>query len=238
VTAGNVTRYLCASVGVETGDIADGVSLVYYAADDARTALDHISRVCGWSGAMARVSADNRLETVVVNATQAEVALKYGREIQRLQYRKSLAPITSFTVTGESGVGDTAAADALRPTTDFFAGHRPPGPAVDARWRSEPALRTPTAAGTASAALQRRYTAGRERGTLHAFLQPGLRPGSIVEVHGLPDGLPSEPLWLHRVEHSLGSRGALTRADFYKGGDAFDPAALLGSLLGAIGGLL
>jgi hypothetical protein len=238
VTAGNVTRYLCDGAGVDPGDIADGVALVYYAADSSRTALEHITRVSAWSGAMARVSADNRLETVVVNATQADLALKFGRELHSIHSRRLSAPVKSFTIAGESGVGDTAAADAFRPSTDFFAGNRPPGPSLDRRWRSEPALRTASAAGTAGAALQRGYTAGRERGTLEAFLLPKLRPGTIVEVHTLPDGLPSGPLWLHRVQHSFGPRGAVTRADFYKGGDSFDPMALLGSLSGAIGGLL
>ncbi|HEX5414785.1 MAG TPA: hypothetical protein VFZ25_03905 [Chloroflexota bacterium] len=238
VTAGSVVRYLCGDAGADVGEVADGVSLLYYVADPSRTALDHIARVCGWSGAMARVSAENRLETIVVDATQAEVALKYGREIHALENRKLASPIRSFTVTGESGVGDTSSPDAFRPAVDFFAGNRPDGPNRQARWRSEPALRTSAAAATASAAHQRAYTSRRERGRFTAFLQPGLRPGTIVEVQSLPDGLPSEPLLVYRVQHTFGPRGAVTRADFSKGGDSFDPSSLLGSLLGAVGGLL
>jgi hypothetical protein len=238
VTAGGVVRYLCGDAGVEFGDVADGVSLVYYTADPARTAFDHVARLCGWSGAMARVSADNRLESIVVDATQADLALKYGREIHALENRRLSAPLTSFTVAGESGVGDTSSPDALRPSIDFFAGQRPDGPSLAARWRSEPALRTATAAGTAGAALQRAYQSGRERGRLTAFLQPKLRPGTVVEVQALPDGLPNGPLWLYRVQHVLARGGAVTRAWFCKGGDSFDPSALLGSLLSAAGGLL
>src|SRR5262245_3129425 len=33
VTAGGVVRYLCGDAGVAVGDVADGVSLVYYTAD-------------------------------------------------------------------------------------------------------------------------------------------------------------------------------------------------------------
>jgi hypothetical protein len=238
VTAGSVVRYLCGDAGVDVGDVADGVSLLYYAADPSRTALDHVARVCGWSGAMARISADNHLESVVVDATQAEIALKYGREIHSIENRKLPAPVTSFTVAGESGAGDTSSPDAFRPSTDFFVGNRPDGPALHARWRSEPALRTAAAAGTAGAALQRSYKSSRERGQLRAFLQPGLRPGTIVEVQSLPAGLPTGPLCVYRVQHTVGPRGAVTRADFSKGGDSFDPLALLGSLLGAVGGFL
>jgi len=237
VTAGRVARYLCHDAGVDVGDVADGVSILYYVADPSRTALDHIARVCGWSGAMARVSADNRLESIVVDATQADVALRYGREIHSIENRKFPAPITSFTVAGESGVGDTSSPDAFRSSIDFFAGNRPDGPSRAARWRSEPALRTAEAAGTAGAAHQRAYSSTRERGRLTAFLQPELRPGTIVEVQSLPDGLPSGPLVVYRVMHVVGTRGAVTRADFHKGGDSFDPRTLLGSLLGAAGGL-
>ena len=237
VTAGSVVRYLCGDAGVDVGNVSDGVSLVYYVADPSRSALDHVARVCGWSGAMARVSADNQLESIVVNATQADLALKFGREIHAIENRRLPSRVTSFTVAGESGVGDTSSSDALRPAIDFFAGHRPDGPALKARWRSEPALRTAAAGGTAGAALQRAYKSSRERGELTAFLQPALRPGTIIEVQSLPDGLPSGPLLVYRVRHDLGDGDATTHASFYKGGDSFDPESLLGSLLGAIGGL-
>lgn len=238
VSAGSVVRYLCGDAGVELGEVADGVSLRFYVADPGRTALDHVARVCGWSGAMARVSADNHLETVVVDSTQAELALKYGREIHLFENRKLPSPVSSFTVAGESGVGDTSSPDAFRAVVDFFDGNRPKGPDLKDRWRSEPALRTTAGAATAGAALQRAYASGRERGRLTAFLQPKLRPGTVVEVQSLPSGMPSGPLVVYRVRHAIGPRGAVTRADFTKGGDRFDPASLLGALLGAVGGLL
>jgi hypothetical protein len=75
-TAGTVIRNLCDEAGVDAGDVEAGISLAYYAADPSRTALDHIARVAAWSGAMARISPDNRVEAVVINATRAEVALK------------------------------------------------------------------------------------------------------------------------------------------------------------------
>lgn len=238
VSAGTVIRKLCDEAGVDAGDVEEGVSLAYYAADPSRTALDHIARVAGWSGALARISPDNRIEAVVINATQAEIALKYGRELKSIQQRKSPSAIQSFTVAGESGVGDTASQDALRPTTDFFTGNRPAGPSKSTRWRSEPALRTAKSAASAAAAVQRLYNATRERGTFTSFLQPGLRPGTVLEIQELPDGLPNGPLCIARVSHHIGDHGALTRAAFFKGGDAFDPAALLGALLGSLGSLL
>jgi hypothetical protein len=236
-TAGSVVRALCAEAGVETADIEDGVALAFYVADPARSALEHIGRVCAWSGSMAQITAENRAEAVIVNAAEPQTAWRYGREI--LSISKSLSPagIGAFTVAGESGAGDTAAPEALRMTTDFFRGNRPRGPSADSRWRSEPALRTAQAAARAGAARQRIYTSSRERGTVRTFLQPGLRPGTIVQIQDLPEGLAGGPVWIYHVHHRLHRGGAVTQAQFFRGGDRFDPMALLGSLAEAVGGL-
>jgi len=238
ITAGNVVRNLCSDAGVDTGSIEDGVSLAFYVADPSRTALEHVARVCDWSGAIARVSENNEVESVVVNATQPDVAVKYGREVLSAWQWKLTSQTKSFVVAGESGAGDTSSNDALRPTTDFFGGNRPDGPSPIARWSSEPALRTTDAAGTAGSALQRAYDSSRETGRMDAFLQPDLRPGTILQIQDLPEDLPSGPLWLYRVEHCVGPQGARTRAFFHKGGDAFNPQSLLGSLTSAVGSLL
>jgi hypothetical protein len=232
VTAGTVVKNLCGEVGVSVGDVEDGVSLAFYVADPSRTALEHVARVCDWSGALARVSADGKLETLVVNATQPEVALKFGRELLRLHQGETTAGVEAFVVAGESGAGSTSAPEALRPSTDFFAGNRPDGPGAKSRWRFEPALRTAQAAGTAGAARQRLYTAARQRGEFESFLQPDLRVGTVFEVQELPEGLAPGPFWAARVAHRLAPDGSVTRVRFVQGGDSFDPLALLGSLAG------
>lgn len=237
VTAGTVVKELCAEAGVEAGDVEDGVSLAYYVADPHRTGWQHAARVAAWSGAIVTVSADNRVDATVVDAQQADLALRYGREILDFRIDTGQSQLDTFAAAGESGVGDTADANALRLTADFFGGSRPAGPGPRTSWRSLPALRTAEAAATAAAARQRLYSSTRESGHLSAFLQPQIRPGSIVEIHDLPHGLPVQPLWVRRVEHVLSAEGATSRVAFARGGDAFDPLALLGSLGGALGGL-
>jgi hypothetical protein len=188
---------------------------------------------------MARVTAANEVEAPVVDATTADIALRYGRELLSINSTAYSRPIESFTVAGQSGAGDTGSADALRTTSDFFAGKPPEAPSLTSRWRTEPALRTVTAAARAASAMQRTYKSAGQRGSLDAFLQPQLKPGSILEIQDLPDGLPKGPLFVYSVRHHLQFEGgAVTHARFMQGGDAFDPLALLGSLLGAIGGLL
>jgi hypothetical protein len=236
ITVGTLIRNLCGDVGVEVGSVEDGATLAFYVADPSRTALEHVARVCAWSGALARVTPDNKLESLIVNATQSDVALKYGRELMGLNQGKVSSAVESFVVAGESGVGATSAPEALRPTTDFFGGNRPDGPSANHRWLWEPALRTAQAAGTAGAALDRIYKSSRDKGTLEAFLQPDLRAGVVFEIQELPDGLDKGPFWVAGVNHQLSSEGCLTRARFYQGGDSFDPLALLGSLGSALSG--
>jgi hypothetical protein len=234
ITGGTLIRNLCSDVGADTGNIEDGPSLAFYAADPSRTALEHISRVCDWSGAMCRISAKNQVESIVVNGSSADLALKYGREILTLDQSQLLSSVDSFVVAGESGAGSTSSPDALRPSTDFFAGNRPNGPSAGTLWRWEPALRTAQAAGTAGTALMRLYKSDRQRGTLEAFLQPQLRPGTVFEIQELPDPLLKGPFWITSVTHRVSSRRSYSQVRFSMGGSDFDPSSLLGSLLGSL----
>lgn len=226
VTVGTLISELCADVGVATGDLEDGPTLAYYAADPSRTALDHVARLAAWAGALARVTADNELDASIVLAGEPELALLFGRELIAVDGLEASAPIATFVVAGEG--------EAL-PTTDFFAGNRPDGPSAEAVWQFEPALRTAAAAQTAAAARTRNYASARTRGTIEAFLLPALRPGTVVEIQELPVGLGASPFWLDRVTHELSPSGARTTARLRQGGETFDPLALLGSLAGALG---
>jgi hypothetical protein len=237
VTAASVIRNLVSECGADVATLEEGVSLAFYVADPSRSALEHVARLCAWSGALARITPDNRLESVVVNATQADVALRYGRELLAIEQRRTNTPVASFVVAGEAGAGSHSDTGAMRPVTDFFAGNRPDGPSRSDRWSFEPALRTAHGAATAGAARKRSVSAALERGVFTAFLQPALRPGTVAEIQESPAGLPGGPVWIGGVHHEIGPRGARTSARFFRGGDAFDPAALLGSLAGALGGL-
>jgi hypothetical protein len=238
VTAGTVITSLCTDVGVVPGDVEDGPMLAFYVADPGRTALEHVARLARWSGALARFTAGGELEAIVVNGGEPQLALRYGRELLALDDEELTAPIVSFVVAGEAGVGDASVPEARRPVTDFFAGNRPDGPSATAIWRFEPALRTASAARTASASLQRLYVSGRRRASLETTLLPALRPGTVLEIQELPSGLGGGPSWAECVEHRLSPAGASTRASLWQGGAAFDPSSLLGSFAGAAGSLL
>ncbi|HYP34150.1 MAG TPA: hypothetical protein VES00_19945 [Burkholderiaceae bacterium] len=236
-SAGTVIRSLADDAGAIAGDIADGVMLPFYAADPSRTAAEHAARVAGWSGALLSVDGDGALNAVVLDATQADLALRYGREVMAFAAEDLPDPDT-VTVAGESGAGTGDSPDALRLSADPFAGNRPDGPSLGNAWFWEPALRTASDAATAGAARQRLLRAAQKGARLRAFLVPKLRPGVVVELADLPNGLPRGPYWLDRVRHSIGARGAITNARLHMGGDSFDPTSLLGSAAGALAGAL
>lgn len=233
VSAGTVIRNLAGDAGVATADIAEGVMLRFYVADPSRNAAEHASRLAAWSGAMLTGTADGSIAATVVNATQAEVALRYGREVTGFAVEEAAEP-DRITVAGESGVGDCGSPDSLRLSADFFAGNRPEGPSLHNQWAWDPALRTTAAAAAAGAAFGRGLAAGRRSARLDALLLPRLRPGTVIELRDLPEGLAPGPYWLQAVRHRIGPAGAVTGARLMQGGDSFDPRALLG----ALGGML
>jgi hypothetical protein len=233
-SAASVVEALCGDVDVDLGAIDTGPNLNAYVADPSRSALDHVVRLAGWTGALVSIDGDGRLTTRVIDATQPDLALRYGREVVRLDQRKVATPITTYVVAGEAGASSASPPDAARPTSDFFAGDRPEGPGAGSRWSYEPAFRTPDDAAVAGAALGRLATSTSHRTTLQAWLLPAIRPGSIVRIDDLPAGLSGGPHWVDRATHRLGPGGATTTARMAEGGDAFDPMALLAGVLGAL----
>ena len=237
VTPGTVIRALAADAGVQAGRLENGSELSFYVAHPGLTAWDHIHRVSAWLGALVSVSASNQVESVLVQAKHADLAFRYGREILQLDRIATAAPIQSFTVAGESGAGSTSGPDAGRPSTDLYNGNSPEGPSAIARREWQPVLRTVSAAAAAGTARARAYAAFRDSGKFRAILQPALRPGVVIEIQGVPAGLPRGPMWIWRAQHVVTADSATTTAWFASGGAAGSAKALLGSTALAVGGL-
>jgi hypothetical protein len=235
-TSATVIRALCDEAGADVGSLDDGVQLAYYAADPTRTAWEHVARVAGWAGAIARVDPDGKVGSLVVQSGAADVALRYGRDVLVLERLDARRSVETFAVAGETGVGAADDADALRPATDFFAGNRPDGPGGGSAWTFEPALRTTGAARKAGDARASRYAAAGHRWRLDALLQPALRPGGIVEITHLPDGLTGGTFVVESVHHVVSSHDVRTRARLAEAGAG--KAGGAGGLLAAVGGAL
>lgn len=237
-TAGGVIRDLASEAGIATGSIADGVDLAFYIADPGRSIWAHMARLAALSDMMLVVEADGRLATVGGAAAGADAALLYGREITAIADAEHGGFDRTVVVVPEAGAGSMSEPEALRIALDPFAGSRPAGPDAATLFRFEPALRTGAGAATAGGQRTRREAASARPLELETWLQPGLRPGQSVDLQGLPDGMAPGPVRAGRVRHRLTGEGTATRLTGTREPAGFDPAARLGNLAAAIGGLI
>lgn len=231
--AAQIVRALAEMAGVETGAVDLDLDLAYYAADQGRTALEHVATLAWWAGAVATVDKDGKLQVKAWPAGSATVALRYGREIAELRVTRP-RPAAQRTWVG-SGPGPTVDAPGalLHTIATLPGGAAAPGPSsvrVPA-----PALRSPAAATGPSRAYADRNGAARVRAT--CWLVPHLRCGDVIELADTPDPSGKGPWILTAVEHHLGP-GA--RGTTVLSGTALQSpgGGLLDDLFGAAAGLL
>jgi hypothetical protein len=206
-TAGSATDVVSALLdasGCDAGEVRLDLPLAMYVADQTRTAGEHVAALARLAGGLATVGADGAVSAVPV-PTQPSAALKYGRDFTAYEMSERAAAPAQLVAVGAGAAGAPDAPDALRPTVEPLTGDGPdPGP--DAVWRPEPVLRTPTAVSTASAALTAYATSWARRLHARCVLLPALRPGTVLDVQDVADGL-----WLlNRVEHHLTARAMRT----------------------------
>jgi hypothetical protein len=236
--AGRVIRTLAADAGVTVGSIDVDIDLPTYVAHPGRTAAEHIAELARLGGAIAFIDADNRLQAPARPSGQPSSALLYGREIVSYTSGEFEIPNPQRLAIGCGPAGSAGAPDALRPTLDFLPFSAAAGGVGVVRY-PVPLLRTPMAATDASTALQTANAARGKRLRARCFLLPALRPGDVIEVQSLPDGLSGGPWLLTRVAHQLrpGS-GGCTTIEAEDAGAASLFSGLMGAALSALGGLL
>jgi hypothetical protein len=233
-----VVNKLASDVSLSTGDVDIDLDLGAFVAYPGRTAAEHIAQLAELAGGMAFSDGDGLLTVKQKPSGPADSALKYGREVISYETRSASALSPQRFAMGFGPAGSGGADDVLRPSVDAI-----PGSAADGGvgvWRvPTPVLRVPSAATTASGALQGIAAGQAERVTAHCFLLPALRPGSVIEVQELPNGLSKGPWLITRVEHNFERGFGTTR---FWGETATAAASTLGGLAGAaagaIGGLL
>jgi hypothetical protein len=236
--AKSVVNTLASDVSVSTNDVDIDLDLAVYVAHPCRTAAEHIALLAELGGSIAYAEGDGSLNVKQRPSGPASAALKYGREVVTYETRSAGALSPKRFAMGFGPAGSGGADGALRPSVSAI-----PGSAEDGGvgvWRmTAPLMRVPSAATTASGALQSGAAAQTERVTANCFLLPSLRPGTVIEVQELPDGLSTGPWLLTCVQHTFDRGSGTTR---FWGETASASSSLLGDLLGAaagaIGGLL
>lgn len=234
--AQDVIRALADEVCVEVGTLDLDLPMAAYVAHQRRTAAEHIVYLTGLAGGVARVGGDGCLQVTPWPTGQPEVALLYGREIIEYEVQEQPGLQVRRTMVGNGPAGNADAPDALRHTADVLPGDAP-APGSDALWTAAPVLRTPSAAVAASQVAEQRAAAGECRVRARCFLMPGLRPGVVIEVQELPEGVSGGPWMLTHVTHRLRpGTGGITVFEGISAGAG--SGSLLEAAVSAVGGLV
>lgn len=234
---GEIIADIAGAAGVEVTGSDAGETLPRYAVDDRQSAYEIIAELSAMAGRLAGFDADGKL-ALLDQAAPGEVAatLVYGTDIIDFV----LADRSPHS--GEISLHGAGAADAsgdkswawlrkeLGPDA-VVTGEGPPQ-----RRYAAPAARSPEAvaqrAGSAVQAAERARSVSRVR----ALGIPGLAPGARIILEGVPGGVGNGEYivvgLVHRMDAGAGLVTDLRVSRIGGGGD------LLGSLLGAIEGLL
>ena len=235
-SARDVMRALAgdAAVSVDTVDI--DLPLASYVAHQGWTAAEHVGYLAQLGGGIAGVHGDGALFVIAWPEGQAGLALRYGRDLLEYEVRDLPGAAVQRMMIGFGGAGSAAAPDALRPSVDALPANAP-APGTAALWTPAPVLRVPKAAATASAGADVRAGAHARRVRARCTLLPRLRPGMVIEVQDIPDGLSGGAWIVTRVTHRL--RPGQGGGTIFEGvsGESGGLGALLASALAAVGSL-
>jgi hypothetical protein len=235
----DVIRALASDAGAGTGPLDIDLPLPVYAASQSRTAAEHIAYLAELGGAIAFMDADGALNVPLRPGSQADAALKYGREFIAYESFESSPPKAKRVAIGSGPAGSPDAPNAMGNSSDKLPGDAPDaGP--QAFWRAEPLLRTPAAAKTATDAANVSAVAAATTLRAQCFLLPKLRPGMVIEVQDLPDGPNAGPWLLTRVTHRMqpGLGGQTILEGVSAGAAEGGAGGLLAAIGAAVGGLL
>lgn len=230
-SAQRIVTALADQAAIPTGTVDAPLDLVHYVADQSRTALEHTARLAGWAGSFATSAPDGSLVVRPLPSGPAERALRYGREIAALTVGRR-QPGADVVWAGSGPAGSVGAPDAHLQTTGVLPDSAPP-PAARTLRIAAPALRTPGAATSATTAAASRNGTARLDAT--CWLQPAIRPGTLLEIADAPQPGAIGPWLVTSVVHDLGPgpRG-VTRLE----GETVATGGPLAGLLSALGGLL
>lgn len=142
-------------------------------------------------------------------------------------------PTHDVAFVGGGGVSVALAPDAWLMSSDVVTNADEPDGGHT--WRADPALRTTTDVDLANRSATARRAAATRRMHGECWLQPARRPGDVVQIQQADHPDEAGPWLLTSVRHELGWGHTRSVLD---GVSAGDTNSLLGSLAGAVGGLL
>ena len=233
MTPGDVAQNIAGEVGANLQSLLLAMDpLPLYVADQRRTAAEHIARLAELGGGFGQVDAGGDVQLGPWPFLPPTRALLQGREV--IDYAASVhagGPDLAFVGMGAGAAGADPRALA-QGTEPVSAGADDPGSALE--WQSRPALRSNIAVSTATEGARGARAARSARMQATCWLLPDLRPGMVIKVQGVDDGVSGGPWLLTHVRHDVSRpSGGLTRL---RAVSAEGPS-LLGALGDALGGL-
>lgn len=235
LTVAEIIEALCADAEVDAAVDIESATLAFYAMDGHATALQEIARLAELAGGGAAFDGDGTLHVSEAGGPDAELALKYGRELLELTLEDEEQPTAAITIVGE-GAGSPDSPEARWIVQDFLAGGAPK-PGTTARRRVVAELRSTDDTETAAVALAERRSAAARPVRLKTWLMPTLAPGTRLEIADLPDPLTLDDCRVTQIVSTLRSDGVCA-SEIWATGRPQQGGGLLGALLGAAGGLL
>jgi hypothetical protein len=235
MTVGEVIESLCSDAGVTVADVVDGPTLALHVAEGRSTAADEIAHLALLAGAAGAFSGEGELYVTEDGGPGGEMALRYGRELMAIDTGQILDELPAITVIGEGG-GAPTSPEGRWIITDFSSGAAP-APGASDRIVALPDIRTTDDAATAGAALTHRRSVALAPVKLRLWLNPKIEPGMRLELADMPDRVPLGECRVGQLVSTCVPGGPMV-TDVWASGQTAGAADLLGSLAGALSGLL
>ncbi len=218
--------------GVGTNLVSATTQTSAYVADPRRTASEHIAELAALAGSVATIDGAGRLSVSPWPTGLPTVAMRLDREFLSISTTKA-APSHEFALVGGGGAAVAGAPDAWVMNTEPLTNADDPDETLT--WTPQRVLATAADVVTANRGLEARRASATMQLRAQCWLQPARRPGDVVEIQETQAAHQGGPWLLTGVRHHLSPTQATTSLNGVAAGDA---STLLGSLAGALGGLL
>lgn len=227
-----VISALAQLAGVGTNLVTATTQTAAYVADPRRTASEHVASLAALAGSVATIDGSGKLSVMPWPTGLPTAAMRLDREFLSISTTNQ-APQHEFALVGGGGAAMAAAPDAWVMNTEPLTNADDPD--ESRTWLSQRVLRTTADVDAANRGLEARRASATMQLRALCWLQPGRRPGDIIEIQETQAPNQGGPWLITGVHHHLSPTRSTSALS---GVSAGDTTSLMGSIGGAIGGLL
>jgi phage protein D len=216
-SAGDIVRDLASQAGADVGTVEPGTNYPFLAIDDGRSLLDHVAALARRSGFIATFDAQGALEFRSAGQTPSVQTFHYGADVLSVELSRGAPRLGTARVIGEGAAGSEGQDAWSWLLKDPQSLTSNAGQGAPTRLTIEPSLRSAQATQSAADAVSRRAAHDAEIGSVCVAGAPLVRPGSVVELAGMPHAPLDGAVLVTSVVHAFDKRrGFTTRLRFAK----------------------